>query len=1001
MTDQRWRQTKALFQAALETPPAERAAFVAAQTGDDDELRRDVEALLASDAADRSVLERLPLADVSVIAAASNFAADETRLQATVKPGYRIGSYEVVTLLGAGGMGQVFRARDTKLNRDVALKVLPDSFELDSDRKARFTREAHMLAALNHPNIAAIYGLEDSQDRHALILELVDGLTIADMIAHGPVPLVDAVGIARQIAEALEAAHDKGIIHRDLKPANIKVTASGVVKVLDFGLAKVWGGAADYGIGAGPTVTATRLGQPVVLGTPAYMSPEQARGRALDKRTDIWSFGCVLFEMLAGRMAFRGDTASDTIARVLERDVDWAALPVSCPPRIRELLRRCLQKDPGRRLRDIGDARLELEMLDDAAIALADAATASDRAPLPNLGIQMRGGRLLAAGLVLVVASAALAVWVDRKTAREASADAPVIRTVRRFVFQPPANAPLLASWLFALSPDGTRLVYAARVASGSQLHMRRLDQLEVEPLAGFEGARLPFFSPDGQSIGFSSAGRIGRAPATGGAPVTITEWPPELGFTGASWGPDGTILFGRISSPVLRVPATGGTPVPLMELSEPAGEIDHHNPFHLPGGTAILFNIHAGREIFRIAARSLVTGEQRILIKDGFSTRYAASGHLVFARGSTLLATPFDPERLAITGPEVALIDNLATVQDSGNAAYSISEYGTLAYVPAPSRDGRTLVWVDRTGRVSPAALPPQAYFFPSLSPDGRRLAVQVADGRRSDIWIHRFADGAATRLAVEGLNSRPAWTRDGQHVTFSIRRGEDRLLIRQAVDGTAPGETLASSRRTDLWAGSWTPDGQLAFVDAAPTDISDIKLFRRSAGTVEPLIAGPATQRGPSFSPDGRWLAYESNESGRYEVYVRPFPVSGVPRQISINGGGLARWSSDGREVFFMLARRFYAVPIRTAPSLEVGAPRLLFELPFGLTGGGVGPPPWDVTPDGQRFIFVKPGDDELAPLRIHIVENWFEELKRRVRPGPVAGLRPTDRREDDHAR
>ena len=1002
MTDQRWGRAKALFQAAVERPPAERAAFVAAQAGDDDELRREVEALLASDAADRSVLERLPLADVSVIAAASNVAADETRLQTTVTPGSRIGPYEIVTLLGAGGMGQVFRARDTKLNRDVALKVLPDSFAPDSDRKARFTREAHMLAALNHPNIAAIYGLEDSQDRHALILELVDGLTIADMIARGPAPLVDAVRIARQIAEALEAAHDKGIIHRDLKPANIKVTDSGVVKVLDFGLAKVWGGAADSGLAAVPTVTSTRLGQPAVLGTPAYMSPEQARGRPLDKRTDIWSFGCVLFEMLTGRMAFRGDTVSDTIARVLERDVDWAALPASCPPRIRELLRRCLQKDPGRRLRDIGDARLELEMLDDAATALADAATASDRAPLPNPGIQMRGGRLLAAGLVLVVASAALAVWVDRQTAREAPAGAPVMRPVRRFVFQPPANAPLLRSWLFALSPDGTRLVYAARVAAGSQLHMRRLDQLEVEPLAGSEGALLPFFSPDGQSIGFISAGRIGRTPATGGAPVTITEWPPELGFTGASWGPDGTILFGRISSPLLRVPANSGTPVPLMELSEAAGEIDHHSPFHLPDGAAILFNIHAGREIFRLAARSFVTGEQRILVQDGFSPRYAATGHLVFARGSTLLATPFNLERLAIAGPEVALIENLATVQDSGAAAYSISDNGTLAYVPASSRAGRTLVWVDRTGRVEPAALPPQAYSFPSLSPDGRRLAVQVADGRRSDIWIHRFADGAATRLAVEGLNSRPAWTRDGQHVTFSIRRGEDRFLFIQTVDGTAPGETLTSSRRTDLWAGSWTPDGQaLAFVDAPPTDISDIKLFRRSGGTVEPLIAGPATQRGPSFSPDGRWLAYESNETGRFEVYVRPFPASGVPRQISTNGGGLARWSSDGREVFFMLARRLYAAPIRTAPTLEVGAPRLLFELSFGPTGGGVGPPPWDVTPDGQRFIFVKPGDDELAPLPIHIVENWFEELKRRVRPGPVAGSRPTDRREDQHAR
>jgi len=411
-------------------------------------------------------------------------------------------------------------------------------------------------------------------------------------------------------------------------------------------------------------------------------------------------------------------------------------------------------------------------MLDDAA-----AGPASELPALPDRRFRVR---LLAAGLVLVVTSAALAVWVDRQTVREASAAAPVMRPVRRFVFQPPDNAPLLNSIMFALSPDGTRLVYAARVAAGSQLRVRRLDQLEVEPLAGSEGAIVPFFSPDGQSIGFNSEGRIRRLPATGGAPVTIAESPS---FIGGSWGPDGTILFSRIGSPVLRVPADGGTPVPVADLSEAAGEVDHHTASYLPGGTAFLFGIHAAREVFRVAARSLVTGEQRILVKDGFRPRYAASGHLVFARGNTLLATTFDLERLAITGPEVALIENLDTVLDSGLAAFSISEDGTLAYVPAPSRAGRTLVWVDRTGRVEPAAIPPQAYFFPSLSPDGRRLAVQVADGRRSDIWIHRFADGAATRLAVEGLNSRPSWTRDGQHVTFSIRRGEDRFLIRHAL--------------------------------------------------------------------------------------------------------------------------------------------------------------------------------------------------------------------------
>ena len=981
-----WPRVKEIFAAALNLPPEARTSYLAATCGGDDQLRAQVKGLLDSHERARSFLEtsQEPPSDLQ---------SPRRHLE-----GQRIGAYEVVARLGAGGMGEVYRARDLRLGRDVAIKILPEVFTRDPERLARFEREARVLAALTHPNIGAIYGVEDPAPGSgplttaALLLELIEGDTLAERIARSTrdsgfgrqrgLPMAEAVKIAAQIADALEAAHDKGIVHRDLKPANIKITPAGVVKVLDFGLAKALDDdMTSPDLSHSPTMMSDGTRAGMILGTAAYMSPEQARGHVVDKRTDIWAFACVLYEMLAGHAVFPGATVSDTIAAILEREPEWSALPSATPVGVRHLLRRCLEKDARQRLRDIGEARIEL--LSTVKVLEQVRPNEGRRAVRIPPRFAMGG----AAAVVLAGLAIAMTLGYSAWTTFGSRAPEPGSVPVRRFVFQPPANAPLLASFLFGLSPDGTRLVYTARVGAGSQLQMRRLDQLEVEPLAGFEGAIGPFFSPDGQSIAFYSDGRIRRAPATGGAPVTIAEVP--RGIIGASWGPDGTILFGGIASPLRRVPADGGIPVPVMELSEAAGEIDHHTPFYLPDGTAFLFGVHAGRELFRVAARSLVTGEQRILVQDGFAPRYAASGHLVFARGSTLLATPFDSERLAIMGPEVALIENLATVLDSGLASYSISKDGTLAFVPAPSLAGRTLVWVDRTGRVEPAAMPPQAYSFPSLSPDGRRLAVQVADGRRSDIWIHRFADGAATRLAVEGLNSRPGWTPDGQQVTFSTRRGEERFLLTQTVDGTSSGETLAKSRRTDLWAGSWTPDGQaLAFVDAPPTDISDINLLRRSGGTVEPLIAGPATQRGPSFSPDGRWLAYESDESGRFEVYLRPFPASGVPRQISTNGGGLARWSSDGREVFFILARRFYSVPIRTAPTLEVGAPRLLFELPFGPTGGGVGPPPWDVTPDGQRFIFIKPGDDELAPRPIYIVENWFEELKRRVRPGPVTG-------------
>jgi Tol biopolymer transport system component len=964
MTDQGWGRAKALFQAAIERPPAERAAFVAAQAGDDDELRREVEALLASDAADRSVLERLPLADVSVIAAASNFAADETRLQTSVKPGYRIGPYEIVNLLGAGGMGQVFRARDTKLNRDVALKVLPDSFELDSDRKARFTREAHMLAALNHPNIAAIYGLEDSQDRHALILELVDGLTIADMIAHGPVPLVDAVRIARQIAEALEAAHDKGIIHRDLKPANIKVTDSGVVKVLDFGLAKVWGGAADSGLAAVPTMTSTRLGQPAVLGTPAYMSPEQARGRALDKRTDIWSFGCVLFEMLTGHMAFRGDTVSDTIARVLERDVNWAALPASCPPRIRELLRRCLQKDPGRRLRDIGDARLELEMLDDAATALADAATASDRAPLPNPGIQMRGGPLLAAGLVLVVASAALAVWVDRQTAREASAGAPVMRLT--------SDAGLTTDP--AVSPDGRLVVYASDRAGGDNLDLwvQQIDggtplRLTSDPADEYE----PSFSPDGTRIVFRSdrdGGGLYVVPALGGEPRLIAKGGRQPRFS-----PDGSRMAyvtsyigssqgGITKGTLFVVPAGGGTAQQIV-----SADVGAASPVWSPDAAHILFGLGQGNVLAWGIARSDRAGSIRLSLESLEHTSlqdlrprdWLPGNRVLFEAKSGDSSHVFE---IGLSPPSwIARAWHLdrtprrltfGTAQDERPAAASVASPAggrRLVFASVLRKQNIWSVAVDAGrpaagGTLTPLTRGAGLDTSPSVSEDGTKLAYISRAVYGDQVLLLNVKTGQTSVLTTNASGVwQPHIRADGSQVFYGdvasrpSPRERPRSIYAVSAAGGPP-ERICDN--CDAWVWDWSPDRRwlLTFGFKEPRVVATI--IDVNAKTSRMFLAQPNEDLYDfALSPDGRWVMFKTETADRSHTYIAAFSADQSPAAdtwIPITDGstveGHPDWSPDGGWIYVLSNRDgfrcIWAYPLDPLTKKLVGSPVAVFH-------------------------------------------------------------------------
>ena len=512
---------------------------------------------------------------------------------------------------------------------------------------------------------------------------------------------------------------------------------------------------------------------------------------------------------------------------------------------------------------------------------------------------------------------------------------------------------------------------------AGRQLFVKALDEIDAKPLTGTDGANAPFFSPDGEWVAFSAGGKLKKVAARGGTPVTLCD---AVAFLGGSWGDNGQILIARREFGLMRVSAEGGTPEPVTTPDQSRGEIDHHAPHWLPGGRALLLTLHAGPDIFRVAVRSLDTGDQRTLIEDGFDARYADSGHIVYGRANTLLAAPFDLERLTITGPSVPVVENAHTVVDSGVAGFSLASDGTLVYLPAVAIGARTLTWVDRTGKAEPLPSQAHAYEFPALSPDGHRVAVQISEGVRNHIFVYELATDLLRPVTREGSESRPVWSPDGKRLTYAARRNEERHIVSQALDGSVAPESLVSSRN-DVWPGAWTPDGAaLVFVESPPTEISDIKLLRRGSGPsrIEPLIAGPTEDTWPSLSPNGQWIAFSSMDRGAFQVYLRPF-AGGVPIQISTDGGSQARWARDGREVFYRSQGRMMRVPMQTSPELIVGKPEMLFAGAY--LGSADGPPNYDVSPDGQRFLMVKPGDEERSSVAIHIVLDWFEELKRRV--------------------
>ena len=897
--------------------------------------------------------------------------------------GTTLGPYEVVAKIGAGGMGVVYRARDTKLDRDVALKVLPEAFTSDPDRLARFEREAKVLASLNHPNIGSIYGLEEQDGIRALVLELVEGPTLADRIRQGPIPLDEALPIAKQIAEALEAAHERGVIHRDLKPANVKVKDDGTVKVLDFGLAKAFQpDASDPGLSASPTISltaaATQMG--MVIGTAAYMAPEQASGRTVDKRADVWAFGVVMFEMLTGTRPFVGDDVSKTLAHVIATDPDWSVLPKDLAPVFARFIHGCLEKDPRQRVQAIGDVRLALEGAFETTVI-----PPSDPAAAPRLQVWQRPIPLAIVALV-ISAIAGSAVWALTRPQ-------PIAPRVGRFAIPPPAPLTVGVSTArrdIAISPDGTRVVYTASGGNPYQLYVRGVDELSDTPLQIPNAQVLsPFVSPDSAWVGFfdNQGDILKKVSILGGPAVTICSVGANL--HGASWGEDDTIVFGtNTPSGLWRVSSNGGEPEELTSRDEDQGGANHSWPHILPGGRAVLFTILTGGPIdnAQIALLDLDTGEQTVLVPGGSNPRYAPTGHIVYGVGGTLRAVRFDLDRLEITDANpVPVLDGVVT-KGSGAADFDLASDGSLVYVAGQSTGGageRTAVWVDRQGDELPLSLPARQHSGPRLSPDGTRLAVFITDSDNLDVWVSELARGTLSRLTTDAAADRsPLWTPNGERVVFSSDRDGSVGLWWVAADGTGETEhlmTIDGAQAINPYA--WSADGNTLVFEyqEAETGRNIGTLSLEGERTWEPLLDTIADEFSPTISPDGGWIAYASNETGGNEIYAQRFPELGSKVAVSAGPGRHPVWSSDA--ILFSIPAGMAAVPVEPGSSLQVGRADVLFPNQYF---GRNGLREYDVSPDGQRFLRLRADapttDANILPEAI-LVQNWFEELKRLV--------------------
>jgi eukaryotic-like serine/threonine-protein kinase len=886
--------------------------------------------------------------------------------------GKMLAHYEITSRLGKGGMGEVYQAKDQKLGREVAIKVLPEEFARDTDRVARFQREAKLLASLNHPNIAAIYGLEESGGTNFLVLELVEGDTLADRIKAGPVPVEEALKLALQIAEALEAAHEKGVIHRDLKPANIKVTPDGKVKVLDFGLAKAFAGdQAELNLSNSPTLTrsptlsdmATMQG--VILGTAAYMSPEQARGKSVDKKADVWAFGCVLFEMITGRVAFSGKDVTDILAAVIRSEPEWTTLPPNLHGRLREVLERCMKKDAKDRYHDISDVKADIQrvLTDSSGVLVQPVMAAEPRRKLRTIF------PWVAAALILGAILAGVAVWKLKPSGP---------RQVMRSEYRLPEGQQLnnVEYPTLAVSPDGRQFVYVT--AKG--LYLRSMDEFDAKPINGTdESPAYPFFSPDGKWIGYFSVAdlKLKKIAIGGGAPVTLCD---ANIVVGASWGADGKIVYAEYLKGIESVSANGGTPELIVK-----GPMYH--PQFLPDGKSLLFTLGSAPP-YKIVVQSLQSGERRELFA-GDKVRYIPTGHMIYSLGYNLFSVPFDLKSLKVAGGPVSVVEGIWRTTPERTPQYAVSDAGTLIYIPGQTRTvaalQRALVWVDQKGKEESISAVPNDYRMPRISPDGTRVALTIYTGQKSDIWIWDLARETMTRLTFNEASAGPLWTLDGQRIAFV----SSSAVYWKAADGTGEDEKLGSAADRGLGPWSWSSDGKTLVVLEFPGGLNwDIgSLSMEGDHKWRSLLHEKYIELQPKISPDGRWMAYMSSESGRAEVYVRPFPEINKGRwQVSTSGGNSPLWSPDGRKLFYRSGDAGMVVPVETEPAFRPGKPEALFRGAYvGLSLDDAHT--WDISPDGKRFLMIKEAVSTASPAapegprKINIVVNWFEELKQRV--------------------
>jgi len=905
-----------------------------------------------------------------------------------IQPGKRLGPYEILSAIGAGGMGEVYKSRDTRLDRTVAIKVLPTHLAERAELRERFEREAKTIASLNHPHICTLFDTGHQDDIDFLVMEYIEGETLAQRLQKGPLPIQQVLLYSIEIADALDKAHRKGITHRDLKPGNVMLTKAGT-KLLDFGLAKLKQEAAPaIPESQIPTMKSAITGEGTILGTLQYMAPEQVEGKQneIDARTDIFAFGAVVYEMATGKKAFEGKTSASVMAKILESEPpSMASLTPMMPPQLDRVVKKCLAKDAEERWQAASDVRDELKWIADSG---SQTATASGVAAAVPSAIGSRTLRLIAAGALLAAAVSGLAVWYFKPAPA-----APKI--VSRFsIVLPQSQENFLAAsgaGTLAISPDGTRIVYIGspdgrfipRSGEPVQMYLRAINTLEAQPIPGTEIATDPFFSPDGKWLGFFSFGALKKVPLNGGSPVTLASF---SGRSEANWTSQGRILVGSVFGQIHQLSDLGGDPQPLFPLEK--GEAGNFDPVLLPGGKEVAFfsSVGSGTGGFRVIVRSVAGGERHDILPRAISgvagpLRFLSPGYLLYVQNGNLMAAGFDLKRLVVTSPPVAVVQGILANLAQGIAQYDVSANGTLIYMHGAAQTPLRMVWVDRKGVEQPINAPPHIYVIPKVSPDGRRVAVGIEESD-PQIWVYDLARDALARLTFQGApNVDPLWTSDGLRIAY---KGTGNRLYWQTADGSGNAEQITQDQLgTNNVPGSWSPDGQHMVFTYDVGGGRQLWIYSAKDRKIAPLEQNPPNyETAPCFSPDGRWIAYSSPESGTSEIYVRPFPGPGGKWQVSTDGGTEPVWNPKGHELFYRSGKKLMAVEYEAQQSFSPGRPKELFEGPYVPTPRSF--PDYDVSPDGQRFLMLKPVEDQQATSQIIVVQNWIEELKQKVPTG-----------------